>query len=99
MSASRREFLAAGAAFTAARAMGANDRINVAVIGVGGRGTDHLKAYMTLPEVRIAAVCDIDQTAREVASAFVLKQTGEKVKEYEDLRKAFEDKGIDAVSI
>ena len=99
MSASRREFLAAGAAFTAAHAMGANERVNVAVIGVGGRGTDHLRTYMTLPEARIVAVCDVNQAAREVASALVQKQTGEKVKEYEDLRKAFEDKDIDAVSI
>ena len=99
MSVSRREFLAAGAAFTAARAISANDRVNVAVIGVGGRGTDHLKTYTALPQARVVAVCDIDQTAREVAAAFVLKQTGDKVKEYEDLRKAFEDKDVDAVSI
>src|SRR5579863_7710075 len=99
MSASRREFLAAGAAFTAARAMGANDKINVAVIGVGGRGTDHVKTYITLPDARVAAVCDVDQTALERASALVLKETGQKPKEYDDMRKAFADKDIDAVSI
>jgi predicted dehydrogenase len=99
MSASRREFLAAGAAFTAARAMGANDKINVAVIGVGGRGTDHVKTYITLPDARVAAVCDVDQTALERASALVLKETGQKPKEYDDMRKAFADKEIDAVSI
>ena len=101
MSSSRREFIAAGAAFTAAaaRALGANDRAGVVVVGVGGRGTDHLKNYMTIPEARIVAVCDVNQTAREVAAALVQKQTGDKVKEYEDMRKAFEDKDVDAVSI
>ncbi len=99
MSASRREFLAAGAAFTAARAMGANDKINVAVIGVGGRGTDHVKTYITLPDARVAAVCDVDQTALERASALVHKETGHKPKEYKDMRQAFDDKNIQAVSM
>ena len=101
MSSSRREFIAAGAAFTAtaARALGANDRFGVVVVGVGGRGTDHLKNYMTIPEARIVGVCDVNQTAREVAAAWVLQHTGEKVKEYEDMRKAFEDKDVDAVSV
>lgn len=101
MSSSRRQFIAAGAAFTATagRAPGANDRAGVVVVGVGGRGTDHLKSYLTIPQARIVAVCDVNQTAREVAAAWVLKQTGEKVKEYEDMRQAFDDKDVDVVSI
>ena len=41
----RRTFLQASAltALAATRVWGANDRINVAIVGVGGRGRDHIK--------------------------------------------------------
>ena len=81
-------------------ALGANDRINVAVIGVRSRGRDHITSYSKLPEARIAAVCDIDQAQIERAVAFTDKLTGSKPrKTYQDIRKLLEDKDIDAVSI
>jgi predicted dehydrogenase len=81
-------------------ALGANDRINVAVIGVRSRGRDHITSYSKLPEARIAAVCDIDQAQIERAVTLTDKLTGYKPrKTYQDLRKLFEDKDIDAVSI
>ncbi len=81
-------------------ALGANDRINVAVIGVRSRGRDHITSYAKLPEARIAAVCDIDQAQIERAVAFTEKVTGAKPqKTYQDIRKLLEDKDIDAVSI
>ena len=41
----RRTFLQASGltALAATRAWGANDRINLAIVGVGGRGRDHIK--------------------------------------------------------
>ena len=81
-------------------ARGANDRINVAVIGVRSRGRDHITSYAQLPEARIAAICDIDQAQIERAVAFTDKLTGYKPqKTYQDIRKLLEDKEIDAVSI
>ena len=44
-----------------------NDQINVASVGVGGMGTGHVERMLTRPDVRIAAVCDIDQARRERA--------------------------------
>ena len=101
MSSSRRSFLhgAAAAALSASRVMGANDRINVLVVGTGGRGTDHIDEYAKLPGARLAGVCDIDQAARERAVARVEKLTGEKPKQWTDMREAFADKDVDAVSI
>src|SRR5437764_12112320 len=96
---SRRTFLAATTAFSLGRILGANDKINVAVIGVGGRGNDHIKEYAALPGARIAAVCDIDQAALEVATTRVKTLTGEQPKAYGDMRELFADKGVDAVSI
>lgn len=102
-STNRREALrtiaGAAAIATAARPiLGANDRVNLAVVGVGGRGTDHLNEYSQL-DCHIAAVCDVNQAAQERAVALVKKLKGHEAKSYGDMRKLFEDKSVDAVSI
>jgi predicted dehydrogenase len=94
----RRAFIVAGGAL-AMRAFGANDRINLAVIGVGGRGTAHLGIISRQENANIAAVCDVNQAQTERASARVEKLQGHKPKEYQDMRKLFDDKDIDAVTI
>jgi predicted dehydrogenase len=96
----RRSFLATAAGASAARkAWGANDRINIAIIGLGGRGTDHMKEYLKQPSCRVAALCDIDSARLERAETFVLKETGVKPKTFRDMREVFDDKDVDAVSI
>jgi predicted dehydrogenase len=81
-------------------ALGANDRINVGVIGLRGRGRDHITCYSQLPEARVAAVCDIDQAQIERAVQFTEQKTGAKPQNtYQDIRKLLENKDIDAVSI
>ena len=96
---SRRFFLGAATAAAATRVWGANDKINVAIIGLGGRGTNHLDIYSRLPDARVAGICDINQTAREVAQARLVKNGADKAKEFEDMRQAFADSAIEAVSI
>ncbi len=96
---SRRFFLGAATAAAATRVWGANDKVNVAIVGLGGRGTNHLNIYSKLPDARVAGLCDVDQAAREKAQATLLKNTGEKAKEFEDMRQVFADSSIDAVSI
>ena len=39
---------------------GANDRVNLAVIGIRGMGQSHIQEYNNLPNVRVAALCDVD---------------------------------------
>ena len=81
------------------RVLGANDRVRVAVIGLRGRGFDHIKRLKELPNVEIAAVCDIDEnvTAKRLADfeGFGLRKPATFV----DVRKLLEDKSIDAVTI
>jgi predicted dehydrogenase len=81
------------------RVLGANDRVRVAVIGMRGRGFDHIKRLKELPNVEIAAVCDIDEnvTAKRLADfeGFGLRKPATFV----DVRKLLEDKSIDAVTI
>jgi predicted dehydrogenase len=79
--------------------MGANEKVNVAVVGVGGRGTAHVREYLTIPGARLAAVCDVNTAATERAGVLVNKAYGSNPKYYQDLRKLYEDKDIDAVSI
>jgi predicted dehydrogenase len=98
----RRAFLhtAAAAIATGSRPiLGANDRIRIGVIGIGGRGRDHINTWSGLPDCAIAAVCDVNQAARERAVALVQKLGGAAPKAYSDMRELYDDKSIDAVSI
>src|SRR5438552_8226332 len=44
------------------RVFGANDRVRVAVCGLNGRGKDHVDALSRVPNVEIAALCDVDDS-------------------------------------
>jgi predicted dehydrogenase len=83
------------------KVLGSNDIINVAVIGVnskGGFGFSHVDGYNAIKGVRLAAICDVD-TAVLAEMNNRLDKVGIKAKNYTDLRKLFEDKDIDAVSV
>jgi len=99
----RRQFVQAAAAAIATAQfpiLGANDRIQIGVVGVGSRGTAHIDSYSSLDsDCRIAAVCDVDQAARERAVARIRKTKGYAPKDYNDMRTMFESKDVDAVSI
>jgi predicted dehydrogenase len=51
------------------------------------------------PGAHIAAVCDVNQAAQERAVAMVEKLQGHKPAVFSDMRKLFEDKSIDAVTM
>jgi predicted dehydrogenase len=93
------QFSTAAVAASAGRILGANDRVNIAITGLGGRGTDHMESYAALPEARIAALVDVNQAARERGAALVKRLTGSEPKTYGDLREALADKEIEAVSL
>jgi len=71
--------------------MGANDKVNVAVVGVGGRGMAHVNEYLGIPGARMAAACDVNTAATERAEQAVLKGSGAKPTVYRELRKPYED--------
>lgn len=94
------QYASAAAIATQARPiLGANDRVNVGIIGLGGRGTAHLRGYLSLPNAAITGLCDVNQAAREVAQGTLAKAERPKAAEFEDMRKMFDDKNVDAVSI
>ncbi|HQR36364.1 MAG TPA: Gfo/Idh/MocA family oxidoreductase [Blastocatellia bacterium] len=104
---SRRNFLAqagssalAAAAVRSTLAQGSpNDRINVAIAGLHWRGMDHIQEYAKLPNVRIAALCDVDERLFPHAVAEVEKLTGHRPITEFDLRRLLDRKDIDAISI
>jgi hypothetical protein len=100
----RRQFLgrtgvAAGTAMMAfpyvGRVLGANDRINVACIGVGGKGDSDSNDAGRLGG-NIVAICDVDSnTLNKKAQSF------SRAKKYSDYRKLLDEMGreIDAVTV
>ena len=105
---SRRSFIqkSAGAAallsmptIIPAHAFGAADRVRVAVLGVNGRGGSHIQGFSNLPDVEVACLCDPDLKVLAKRATEFEEKYGRKVIQQQDLRKVFEDKSIDAVSI
>ena len=107
----RREFLkasavAAGTAVAApaiARARaGANDRIRIGLVGLGGRMRAHVAALAEMAEagqnVEIVAICDCDEKSIDRAPRIYPSLEGKKLAVYRDMRKMFDDDSIDAVS-
>src|SRR6476469_7984207 len=97
----RRSFLKASAVIRSSSllarptfARGVNEKLNIGFIGLGGRSKELLPQFTKLPDVRIAALCDVDEER--------LNKTAEShkdAKKYGDLRKLYDDKDIDAVVI
>jgi predicted dehydrogenase len=88
-----------GAGLAAMSARAASDKVGIGVIGLGGRGRDHLKYYSKLPDARVVAICDVNQAQTERAAQIVEKLQGSQPHVHQDLRHLFGDKDVDAVSI
>jgi predicted dehydrogenase len=85
-----------------AQVRGANDRINVAVVGIRNQGTVHLQNWCALKDshnVQVRTLCDVDERLFAKGVALVEEKTGIRPGTEWDLRRVFEDKAIDAVSI
>ena len=80
---------------------GANDRINVAVIGIRGQGGGHINNFCAMKDsqnVRLKTICDTDEQFFAERAKTILDRTGTAPVTVWDMRKVFEDKEIDAVS-
>ncbi len=101
----RRDFVKTGAGLAALamaqpqRVLGANDRVRVAVVGLRGRGKDHINGITKVPGVELAAICDIDENIISARLADIDKLKLPKPKTYGDVRKLLEDKSIDAITV
>ena len=84
-----------------ANVQGANDRIVVGFVGVGGRGfgahVRQMRQHAKENNISQAAVCDASTHRVNNAKAFIGKNSQDKVKGYKDYRKVLERKDIDAI--
>lgn len=82
-------------ALSAGRILGANDRVNVGLIGCGGRGRFVARMMREAPNVAFTAVADVYQTNADRAKEWA----GSDAKSFGDFRKLLELKEVDAVLI
>jgi len=91
-------YFVASHVFAAPGRPGANDRLTIGHIGVGGMGRHHIRdmaGRMKSGEVHIAALCDADEKRLAKAS----ETAGPQADVYRDYRYILERKDIDAVII
>ena len=106
MKLSRRTFIKTGVAAAAAsvsmpawsQAIGTNDDIRVAIVGLRWRGADHIVDFRKVPGARVAAICDVDPQIldRELKK---LDKDNYKVFSCTDPRKLLDRRDIDAMVI
>jgi len=79
--------------------LGANDTVRVGVAGIHGRGNGHIGAFAGMDKVQVTHLIDPDGSLFAGRAASVEKHCGVKPKCFQDIRKALEDKELDAVSV
>jgi predicted dehydrogenase len=100
MKSTRRSFLTTSSAavtfsaLSAGRVVGANERLRLGAIGMGGRGGSVNPGFAAISGVEVGAVCDADKGRAEGAAK---KFKGSKA--VTDLRRVIDDKDIDFVTV
>ena len=103
----RRHFLRHTALLTTATALtarswgqvvGAHSDIRVAVVGLNGRGKNHLNSLSQIKGVRIVAICDADTAVLDRTAATLAKQSVT-VKKFTDVRQLLASPDLDAITI
>jgi len=77
----------------------ASDQVNIALIGVGGRGRALIGDFSSAPGTNIKYLVDADQSSLEKAMAVIQKLRLPQPKTLTDMRQVLEAKDVDAVSI
>ena len=97
----RREFIKKAAltsvsllAYPSARVQGANERIRIGMIGVGGRGQELLKQILELPNAELVAIADIYTRRHDEA-----KKMAPGIQTLDDHRRLLDMKDIDGVIV
>jgi predicted dehydrogenase len=79
---------------------GANDRINVAVLGLNGRGKTHMNCFREVKGTEVTTLCDPDSKLfRPRIGEFYTKRDLPTPKTEQDMRRVLDDKDIDVISI
>ena len=82
----------------ARKLVSANDKINVGVIGVNGMGWSDTLSMSKMPDINIAALCDVDDNVLNYRK-YELAKNGVQTKTYSDYRKMLENKDLHVIII
>ena len=100
----RREFMkhtvgtaATVAALSRGKVRGANDKIVIGVMGLGGRGTYLAETFAQRPDVEVAYLCDADTRRFARAREAVEEVQNRRPKLVQDFRKALDDRAVDVI--
>ncbi len=102
---SRRDFVAGAAGITAAayaQVRGANDRLRIAIVGPGSRGTALMKEFFKQAldaNAEMVAVCDLWTKRQDSAAALVKEMTGREPRKFKYLRDLLQMKDLDGIII
>ena len=104
----RRKFLAQSTLFTtfaisgtksSGQIIGANERINVAVCGIKGRGTSHMGGHGRQKNVTISHLVDPDTRLHEARKKFIVSKFKNTPDCVQDVREVLDNKDVDVISI
>lgn len=76
-----------------------NAKMHAAIVGVNGRGGDHIQGMSGNSNVEITHICDVDEGVGNKRCEAIEKSQGKKPTYVQDIRKMLEDKSIDIVTV
>jgi predicted dehydrogenase len=82
-----------------ARIIGANERVNFAIIGLHGRGYAHLECIRQNKGTMVTHVCDVDRRELDKFAAETKKQFLQDPVAVKDFRRVLEAKDVDVITI
>ena len=85
---------AAAMVYPSFKVLGANDRVRIGMIGVGGRGQELLKQVVGIPDAQLVAIADVFKRRHDEA-----KKIAPAIKTLDDHRRLLEMKDVDAVIV
>jgi predicted dehydrogenase len=81
------------------KVLGANDTVRIGVAGLNGRGSSHVGAYVGMKDVQIAYLIDPHKATYQKHIKTITGKGQSQPTLVQDVRKALEDKNLDAISI
>ncbi|MSV29067.1 MAG: gfo/Idh/MocA family oxidoreductase, partial [Bryobacterales bacterium] len=91
----RRYFFGTALAGAALAGTSPSDKVNIAIIGVRGRGRALAGEFAKLDDVNFSYLCDVDENVVERAMKAVEDKKNRRPPLIGDLRRALDDKSVD----
>ena len=76
-----------------------SDTVRIGAIGINGMGWTNVRSHLKIPEVEIAALCDVDDNVLQKRAQELETMTGKPAALHRDYRALLDDPTIDAVIV